>query len=95
MRYWDLETGETLKVLSGHTDTVLSVAFSPDGHKALSGSTDKTLRLWDLTTRQLRATLQGPPPEAAAVELHLKGKAELVQAWVVSPHSQARGPILS
>jgi WD40 repeat protein len=30
VRLWDLSTGETLKVLEGHTNTVTSVAFSPD-----------------------------------------------------------------
>ena len=29
-------------------DTVLGVSFSPDGRRAISGSSDKTARLWDL-----------------------------------------------
>jgi WD40 repeat protein len=35
--------------LAGHTNTVLSVAFCPDGKTALSGSADNTLKLWDVT----------------------------------------------
>jgi adenylate cyclase len=41
-------------------------------------------------SERVRANLQGPLPEAAAVELHLKGKAEPVRAWVVSPDPPAR-----
>jgi hypothetical protein len=39
-----------LRSFSGHTDWVNSVAFSPDGRSALSGSKDETLKLWDVVT---------------------------------------------
>ena len=33
--------------LLGHDDAVNSVALSPDGSKIISGSDDKTIRVWD------------------------------------------------
>ena len=39
-------------ILRGHTDKVLSIALSPDGHVAVSASFDGTIRLWDLKTGQ-------------------------------------------
>ena len=32
---------------SAHSNVVLSVAFSPDGKTIVSGSDDKTLKVWD------------------------------------------------
>ena len=46
-------------ILKEHTDRVTSVAFSPDGQTLASGSWDKTIRLWDVHTRTLKATLEG------------------------------------
>ena len=37
--------------LEGHSEAVLSVAFSPDGTKLASGSGDTTVRTWDLGTQ--------------------------------------------
>ena len=30
-----------------HSDAITSVAFSPDGTKIVSGSDDKTIKVWD------------------------------------------------
>ena len=32
---------------SAHSDSVHSVAFSPDGKSIVSGSYDKTIKVWD------------------------------------------------
>jgi WD40 repeat protein len=43
-----------LVVQMGHTEPVASAAFSPDGKQVLTGSWDKTAKLWDLSGRELQ-----------------------------------------
>ena len=62
-RLWDVQTGEILQRLGGHTAYLYAVAFSPDGKLALTSSADNTARLWDLQTGgELRRFIghQGP-----------------------------------
>ncbi|MFL9449709.1 MULTISPECIES: WD40 repeat domain-containing protein [Nostocales] len=47
-----------LKILQGHTNEVWSVAWSPDGCTLLSGSTDETMRLWDVDTGECTKVLR-------------------------------------
>lgn len=47
---WLLETNtwQVTRILVGHTNPVLELAFSPDGKKILSISSDETVRVWSL-----------------------------------------------
>ena len=50
-----MASGKELRRFEGHTSYVNSVCFSPDGRYALSGSLDKTLRLWEVASgKELR-----------------------------------------
>jgi WD40 repeat protein len=44
-----------LRTLPGHTGPVVAVAFCPGGRTLVSGSADRTLRLWDVATGQEKA----------------------------------------
>jgi WD40 repeat protein len=48
----DLENKKIVCELEGHKDTVNSLIFSPDGERALSGSSDKSVRLWDVENKR-------------------------------------------
>jgi WD40 repeat protein len=46
-------------MLDGHTEEVLACAVTPDGRRVVSGSGDGTLKVWDLATGVVVATLRG------------------------------------
>ncbi len=63
-----------LRTFDGHTDSVLAIALSIDGRKAVSGSADKTLRVWDITSGKCLHILEGHTNAVTAVALTTDGR---------------------
>jgi RNA polymerase sigma factor (sigma-70 family) len=59
IQLWDLPTRRVRRVLAGHTDSITALAFSPDGRLLASGSQDRLIRVWDLTTEDARNKILG------------------------------------
>lgn len=47
-RVWDLETGDTISELFGHTDTVYTASYNSRGTQVATGSADGTINIWSL-----------------------------------------------
>jgi predicted Zn finger-like uncharacterized protein len=83
-------SGRCLRTFEGHTDGVSSVSFSPDGRLALTGSNDKTLRLWNVATGECLRTLRGHTDDVESASfspdgrLALSGSGVTMRLWEVA-----------
>ena len=50
-------SNKLINTLEGHTDWIYSVAISPDNTKIVSGSLDRSIRVWNLESVNLINTL--------------------------------------
>lgn len=48
---WSVQTGQLLDELSGHEGPISSLAFAPNGGNLVSGSWDRTVRIWSVFAR--------------------------------------------
>lgn len=65
IRIWDPETGDLIRTLTGHTDDVNAIDFSPDGSLIVSGAGgwdepgESTIKVWRVSDGELLQTLPG------------------------------------
>ena len=67
-------TFEHHKILNGHSYSVFSVCWSPDGKYLASGSNDGTVIIWDANSGQRLKTLQGHSESVNSVSWSPDGK---------------------
>jgi WD40 repeat protein len=84
-------------VQMGHSQNVESVAFSPDGRYALSGSFDKTMKLWEVSSGREIRTFQGHTESISSVAFSPDGRYALsgssdktLKLWEVSSGREIR-----
>ncbi|KAJ6501235.1 WD40-repeat-containing domain protein [Mycena vitilis] len=91
----------TVAVLEGHTDEVQSVAFSSDGKHIVSGSSDRSVRIWDAESgEQLGGPLEGHTSGVQSVAFSPDGKHIVsgssdrsVRIWDAESEEQLGGPL--
>ena len=72
---WDArQTAAPLQVLDGHENSVQSLAYSPQLLLLASGSADKTVRVWNLDTLDLKRTYRGQRDFVTSVAFSPSGK---------------------
>ena len=72
VRIWDVQSGQEVCKLEGHSGPVISVSFSPDGSQVVSGSY-KTIRIWDVQSGQEVCKLEGHSDSVSSVSFSPDG----------------------
>ncbi len=89
LHLWNILTGEETHTLAGHEARIRQVSYAENGRWALSGSDDKTVRLWDAAGRELCRFVGHTRPVscvafASGSALALSGSADgTVRLWTI------------
>jgi WD40 repeat protein/serine/threonine protein kinase len=79
--YWQRQIHLAQKTLHGHRSPIESVAFSADGRRMITGSQDKTAKVWDTETGRELLTLTGHTEAVAAAVFSPDGHRIVTASW--------------
>ncbi|MDE0021940.1 MAG: hypothetical protein OXT69_11250 [Candidatus Poribacteria bacterium] len=79
---YDALFGREIALLRGHTELVLSAEYSPDGKRIVSGSGDKTVRIWDAGSGKELKTLTGIRAKYIQQRIRRTENESLAAAWI-------------
>ncbi len=79
--YWQRLTHLEQRTLRGHSAAVTGVAVSPDGQRIVTGSVDRTAKVWELATGRELLTLIGHTNLVFAVAFSSDGRWILTGSW--------------
>ncbi len=92
----ELNSSRHKLTMLGHSNSIVALKFSPDGTKLLSGSTDKTVRVWNTSDGALISSNE-IPTEATALawltngaQIACAGGDGIIRLWNLSPVTLAR-----
>ena len=78
---WDATDGSALATLAGHSDSVWQVAFSPDGRRLATSSSDGTVGVWDVATGSRLYSLTGHTTDVQGLVFSPDGEILLSGSW--------------
>ena len=82
VRILDAASGrEVMPRLRGHNFGVRALAFSPDGLRLATGSGDKTVKIWDMTSGQETLTLKGHTDQINSIAFSPDGRRLISASW--------------
>lgn len=95
IRVLNTQTGEVVRLLKGHDNVIHGLAFSHDSRRLISGSADKSARIWEVASGRTLQVLRGhtepvyavafAPPDEAGVERVVTGSDDhTLRLWSVA-----------
>jgi WD40 repeat protein len=72
--FYDVDTGDIVRTLIGHSSRIDALAASPDGHWIASGDENGIVRLWDATSGRPTFSIPGHCNQATSVAFHPDSK---------------------
>lgn len=96
VKVFDLATAQVARTLAGHAGPVTGLAFTQDGAKLITGSQDKTLRVWNTADGAEAAKIETPAPVTAVAlaagdqQIAAANADNVIRTWTI-PQPPAEG----